>query len=180
VSAAEAVPAQRGPEMSDLLGRAYNAARGYLDTARGRLEEIDSRAQAELERALPREAGSAPAAADDPFVRAAAKIAAAQESLTAQREEQKQRQNAETVSGSSPTDPITTAYKILGVPQGSDYPTVQAAVEQLRARCAPSRFPDGSAEQAEAQVILQHVDQAYQVLQEAIAPHGGRFDKLEL
>ena len=41
--------------MSDLLGRAYQVAKGYLDSARSRLEEIDARAQDELRRSLPRE-----------------------------------------------------------------------------------------------------------------------------
>ena len=173
--------------MSDLLGRAYQAAKGYLDSARGRLEEIDARAQDELRRTLPREdvpgppgSGGGGATDSDPFARAAAKIAAAQERVAAQRQEV-ERRAAATEPPAPPPDPVTTAYKIVGVPVGSDYLTVESAVNKLRQRCAPTRFPDGSAEQAEAQVILQRVEEAFRVLKNALGPAGGgRFDKLEL
>lgn len=176
--------------MADLLGRAYQVAKGYLDAARGRLEEIDAQAQDELRQSLPRESrvanGGAQQAApartspDDPFLRAQAKIAAAQARVAAQRQEQ-ERQASVNAPPPLPPDPIMTAYKIIGVPADSDYPTVRAAVDQLRARCAPARFPDGSSEQAEARVILQRVEEAFQVLQNALPDQAGsRFDKLEL
>ena len=175
--------------MSDLLGRAYQVAKGYLDSARGRLEEIDARAQEELRRALPRESPDAapPASntggggADDSFARAAAKIAAAQARVAAQRQEAERRAPATVPPPESPQDPARTAYQIIGVPIGSDYLTVEAAVNKLRERCSPTRFPDGSAEQADAQVILQRVEEAFAVLKNALGPAaGGRFDKLEL
>lgn len=180
--------------MSDLLGRAYSVAKGYLDNARERLESVDARAQEEMRRALPREGwdvtpptpntppapssgGAGSVGEDDPFARAAAKIAAAQAQAGAQRQELERRDQATT----PPPDPVTTAYKIIGVPAGSDFDTVRAAVDQLRARCAPARFPDGSQEQAEARVILQRVEEAFHVLQNALpAQSGSRFDKLEL
>lgn len=174
--------------MADLLGRAYQVAKTYLDAARSRLEEIDARAQDELRQSLPREASSplppaasAPAAVDDPFARAQAKIATAQQRVAAQRQEQERRQTANDPPPALPSDPVTTAYKIIGVPAGSDIAAVRAAVDQLRARCAPTRFPAGSSEQAEAQVILQRVEEAYHVLQNALPTEpGSRFDKLEL
>jgi hypothetical protein len=174
--------------MSDLLGRAYSVAKGYLDNARERLETVDAQAQEEMRRALPREGGDVPPQAPtsgrvgtseetDPFARAAAKIAAAQAQAGAQRQELERRDQATT----PPPDPVATAYKIIGVPAGSDFETVRAAVDQLRARCAPARFPDGSNEQAEARVILQRVEEAFHVLQNALpAQNGSRFDKLEL
>ena len=171
--------------MSDLLGRAYQVAKSYLDSARGRLEEIDARAQEELRRSLPREdspAASHPSGVlnNDPFARAAAKIAEAQQRVTAQRQEKEQREAA-TAPPPAPPDPVTTAYKIIGVPDGSDYLTVESAVNKLRERCAPTRFPAGSVEQAEARVILIRVEEAFTVLKNALGPTaGGRFDKLEL
>ena len=181
--------------MTDLLGRAYQVAKGYLDTARGRLEEIDARAQEELRRALPREgvpslappelgaggASGAGAASDaDPFARAAAKIAVAQARVAAQHQELERRERA-TAPPEPPADPVRTAYKIIGIPNGSDYLTVESAVNTLRQRCSPTRFPDGSAEQADAQVILQRVEEAFAVLKNALEPtSGSRFDKLEL
>ena len=169
--------------MADLLGRAYQVAKTYLDSARGRLEEIDARAQEELRRSLPREAaprapnsGGAGGYGDDPFERASAKIAEAQQRVAAQRQEVEQREAA-----TIPPDPVATAYKIIGVPNGSDYLTVESAVNKLRERCAPTRFPQGSAEQADAQVILQRVEEAFTVLKNSLGPAGGgRFDKLEL
>ncbi len=175
--------------MSDLLGRAYVVAKSYLDAARERLETVDAQAQAELRRALPRESGADPfpapaparaGEADDPFARASAKIASAQARVAAQRQELQQREQA-TAAPPAPADPVATAYKIIGVPAGSDYDTVRTAVDQLRARCAPTRFPAGSSEQAEAHVILQRVEEAFHVLQNALGTQsGGRFDKLEL
>ena len=114
-----------------------------------------------------------------PFARAAAKIAAAQARVAAQRQEVERRERA--TNAEPPADPVQTAYKIIGVPHGSDYLTVESAVNKLRERCAPTRFPDGSAEQAEARVILQRVEEAFSVLKNALGTAGGgRFDKLEL
>ena len=119
-----------------------------------------------MRRALPRE--EVPPArqfwgsrsGDDPFARAAAKIAAAQERVAAQRQETERRERA-AASPEPPTDPVRTAYKIIGVPNGSDFLTVEWAVNKLRERCSPTRFPNGSSEQADAQVILQRVEEAF-------------------
>ena len=167
--------------MADILGRAYQVAKSYLDSARSRLEDIDARAQEELRQSLPRESATpVSSAVDNPFARAQAKVAAAQQRVAAQRQQQQQ-QEAALAAPPPPSDPLTTAYKIIGVPAGSDFPTVRSAVDQLRARCAPARFPDGSSEQAEAKVILQRVEEAFQVLQNALPTQpGSRFDKLEL
>ncbi len=159
--------------MTNLLGRSLRLAKTYLDEAKGRVSEISENAQEELTRALDRsdiKAGlSSP---DDPMARAQAKIAATRGETAAWTESRPASQ--------TPTDPIQTAYKIIGVPAGSDYLTVQTAVNRLRERCAPSRFPNGSIEQSQSQTILQKVEEAYQVLQAVLDPGAGRFDKLEL
>jgi len=159
--------------MTNLLGRSLRLAKTYLDEAKGRVGEISESAQEELTRALDRsdiKAGlSSP---DDPMARAQAKIAATRGETAAWTESRPVSQ--------TPTDPIQTAYKIIGVPAGSDYLTVQTAVNRLRERCAPSRFPNGSIEQSQSQTILQKVEEAYQVLQAVLDPGAGRFDKLEL
>ena len=160
--------------MSNLLGRSLRLAKTYLDEAKGRVEDISQAAQDELTKALDRsDIQSGLASPDDPMARAQAKIAAA-------RGETAVRTEARPVSQTTTTDPIQTAYKIIGVPPGSDYLTVQTAVNKLRERCAPSRFPNGSVEQSESQMILQKVEEAYQVLQKELDPGAGRFDKLEL
>ncbi len=170
--------------MSDIPQRVVRVARAYLDAARDRLGEIDARAQEELSRSLThddvRVPDPPPASSDDPMERARAKIAAAQASITA-RGELSASQFQAVVPGSvdSAPNPVTTAYKIIGVPAGSDFAAVQQAVTKLRERCAPTRFPDGSEEQAEAKVILQRVEEAYQMLSNTLNPGSGRFDKLE-
>jgi curved DNA-binding protein CbpA len=68
----------------------------------------------------------------------------------------------------------------MGVPVGSDLVTVQAAYEKLARRCDPRRFPDGSTEQKEAELILKRVNAAYEVLKKRLDPTESRFGKLEL
>lgn len=168
--------------MTGIPSRVYNIAKAYLDAAKDRLGEIDSSAQEELSRSLGRDGYNIPdpppASSDDPMERARAKIAAAQRMAGDRREfSVSQTSNAGIPAPSS--DPVATAYKIIGVQPGSDYPTVQKAVANLRERCSPARFPAGSDEQAEAQIIAQRVEEAYQVLGNALNPEAGRFDRLE-
>lgn len=169
--------------MADLLGRSFRLAKTYLDAAKGRLEEVSSTAQEELTRALNRDdIQQGLASSADPMERAQAKIAAAQ-SAAAQTKESSSGLYTPvlaTPATTSQTDPIQTAYKILGIPPGSDFLAVQTAANKLRERCAPARFPDGTQEQTEARMILQKVEEAFQVLQNALDPGAGRFDKLEI
>ncbi len=166
--------------MADLLGRSFRLAKTYLNEAKGRLNDITADAQDELTKALNRDDIQAGLASpDDPMERAQAKINAARGTAAGQRELSPGRY-APAPPPVSQTDPMQTAYKILGVPPGSDFLTVQAAANKLRERCAPSRFADGTQEQAEARMILQKVEEAYQVLQNALDPGAGRFDKLEI
>ena len=169
--------------MADLLGRSFRLAKTYLDAAKGRLDEVSSTAQEELTRALNRDdIQQGLSSSDDPMERAQAKIAAARQASVSQKELTPGRDApASPPAPASPlTDPMQTAYKILGIPPGSDFLTVQTAANKLRERCAPSRFPDGAQEQTEAKMILQKVEEAYQVLQNALDPGAGRFDKLEI
>ncbi len=170
--------------MSDLFGRSFRLAKTYLDAAKGRLDEVSQSAQEELTRALNRDDIQAGlSASDDPMERAQAKINAARQASAA-RESLSPASAAPMPGPTSPSatqsDPTLTAYKILGIPPGSDFLTVQTAANKLRERCALSRFPDGTAEQNEARIILQKVEEAYQVLQNALDPGAGRFDKLEI
>lgn len=168
--------------MGDLFGRSLRIAKTFLEDAKGRLGEISTDAQEELTRALNRDdiqAGLSSSA--DPMERAQAKIAAARQTAMSQRESSPGRfAPTPPPAATKPTDPTQTAYKILGIPAGSDFLTVQTAANKLRERCAVSRFANGSQEQEEARIILQKVEEAYQVLQNALDPGAGRFDKLEL
>ena len=158
--------------MSNLSGRLLRLTQSYLEAAKERLGEIDARAQEELTRALNRDDIQAGlSSSDDPMERAQAKLNAARQTASA-------RQELPPTVGQ--TDPIQTAYKIIGIPPGSDFLTVQTAVNKLRERCDPSHFLPGSQEQSEARMILQKVEEAYQTLQNALDPGASRFDKLEL
>ncbi len=170
--------------MSDIPGRLYNVARAYLGAAKERLDTLDARAQEELSNALTHDdlpGVSAPASSSDPLERARAKIAAVQGQSVARRELAPASASMPAPPGSQPsTDPVQTAYKILGLPPGSDYLAVQSAVDKLRRRCDPVRFPAGSEEQSEAQLILAKVEEAHQLLRTSMNEGMGRFDKLEL
>ena len=166
--------------------RIYQLAKSYLDAAIERLGEIDNRAQAELDKALA-PGGTAAAglsASDDPMDRAAAKIAASRGDVAARGELRPERYNFSTSDPSAATgpdpDPIQTAYRVIGVPVGSDMATVDAAVAKLRERAAPERFAEGSQERDDAARIQGRVDNAYAVLQDAHGVEKNRFDRLEL
>ena len=165
--------------MSDLSGRLFNVAKAYLNSAKERLSEIDAQAQEELSRALNYEDRTGVTASADPMERARAKIASAQTMALAQRDMQAEVTQASPAPALT-TDPVHTAYKVLGLPQGADSASVQDAVERLRERCAPSKFPDGSPERSEAVLLLSKVEDANQMLRASLNAGAGRFDKLEI
>jgi hypothetical protein len=76
--------------------------------------------------------------------------------------------------------PLSHHYRVLGVEEGSDFSTVQAAYSKLAARCSPERFAEGSEEQKTVAEIRKRVDHSYDVLRDALDATAGRFDKLEL
>lgn len=173
--------------MSDIPGRLYNVARAYLGAAKERLDTLDARAQEELSRALTHDdlpGTAAPAVSSDPMERARAKIAAYQGQAGARRELVPASESTPSTHASPAprpsTDPVQTAYRILGLPPGSDYLAVQSATDKLRRRCDPARFPAGSEEQAEAQTILAKVEEAHQLLRASLNEGLSRFDKLEI
>jgi hypothetical protein len=170
-----------------IADRLYNIAKGHLDRARETWDQIDSAAQRELDEYTGRADMSA-------FDRAQAKIAA----LDAQRNvaqpvnlppSQRPLRQAppapvesapqQTASG-RPLATIQAAYQIIGVPPGSDFETVCNAYQQLIDRAQPNRFPEGSAEQAEAQRIERRIKAAYMMLADELSPADDRFDRLEL
>lgn len=158
--------------MSDIPGRIFNIAKSYLDAAKDRLAEIDTAAQTELDKAMSHDDFSTPAPSD-PMERARQKIARTQGENTA-------RQEMPPPGVSDVPDPMQIAYKVIGVPQGSDYLTVESAVNKLRERVDPSKFPSGSQEQAEAKIIGERVEEAFRTLRASLDPNAGRFDRLEI
>ncbi len=106
---------------------------------------LDARAQAELSNALTHDdlpGTAAPSVSSDPMERARAKIAALQGQSAAQQE----LKPASDAGPTSPapglaTDPVQTAYKILGLPPGSGYLDVGSRVDELRSTVRPGALP---------------------------------------
>jgi hypothetical protein len=57
---------------------------------------------------------------------------------------------------------------------------VQSEYEKLSRRCDPRRFPEGSDEQKQADLILGRVNASYEALRRRLDPTENRFGKLEL
>jgi len=75
---------------------------------------------------------------------------------------------------------ILSAYRVLGVQNGSDIAVVRAAYTKLIRRADPGRFPEGSEESNQASEIRKRVDLAYETLQKALDPSSKRFRQLEI
>ena len=186
--------------------RAYRVARAYLDKVRNRIDDaLDERltdAEAELRGeadtpppGAPRTAaGSRPAAprasgsvddtsADAMFRRAQEKIRAARSEIDAR--EATVRDDGATpppISNPQPqsaSDPNASDFRVLGIPFDADFSAVQSAYEKIARRCDPRRFPDGSREQQDAQLILERVNVAYENLRKRLDPTESRFARLE-
>jgi len=167
--------------------RLYNLAKSYLDSARTRWDEVDPAAQQELDNAV-----SSPALTA--WERAQAKINAAKAGNQAANEVHPPSTlpPAQTSSASNPSliqtaasqpsqNALAAAYKILGVPEGSDLLTVQKAYRDLQKKADPATFPEGSQDRKLAQDLHRRVNTAYMLLANSLsAPSDDRFDRLEL
>lgn len=190
--------------VSDILNRSFRLGKAYVDRVRDAIDDKLTDAEKGVAKdELDRDPGDAPdsfsrgnAYDNDPDAlmrRAEERIAAARRSADASLELARTRsESANPAPTPAPTsttesntqamqeDPDATDYKVLGLAPGSDYPSVQAAYEKLAARCDPRRFPDDSAEQKQAEVILARVNTAYENLRKRLSPTESRFAKLEL
>jgi hypothetical protein len=167
--------------------RIVKLSKSYMGQVRERIDGALSERELAL-RELETGSGSAPisssSSGSDPdslMRRAEEKIAAARREMDASRE---LRPASAPVTASTPTpsatlDPDAAHYKILGVPPGSDYATVQAAFEKLTARLDANRF-ENETDKAEAGKILERVNSAYDSLRSKLDPTQNRFGKLEL
>lgn len=190
--------------MSDILNRSFRLGKAYVDRVRDAIDDKLTDAEKGVAKdELDRDPGDAPdsfsrgnAYDNDPDAlmrRAEERIAAARRSADASLELARSRSEAASTTSRQqeaapttpkvqklPEDPDASDYKVLGLEPGSDYPSVQASYEKLAARCDPRRFPDGSAEQKQAEVILARVNTAYENLRKRLSPTESRFAKLEL
>jgi hypothetical protein len=184
--------------------RLYNLAKGHLDTLLERWEEIDTHAKQQIDSVLMNSSDTNNMSAWD---RAMGKINSANaakelEPASSQIDLNQPTANQNDVEalkaqliarGEYPDKPqiamqatpveqntVVDAYKILGVPVGTDYLTIKSTYQQLKERAAPERFPENSAERAAAQDIQQRIDKAFMILTNSLSPGSARFDRLEL
>jgi DnaJ-domain-containing protein 1 len=171
--------------------RIRNIAVSQLGAIKDRIDRIDAEMEEEHARQLTRRQSERDAKneLDDPFdlrsnLRTPEEIATGRtkEAPSSTRTLASSPQTESRVSPvkAAPVNPLTHHYKVLGVDEGSDFQTVQAAYSKLAARCSPDRFPDNSEEQKTVIEIRQRVDSSYNSLRDALDPTSGRFDKLEL
>lgn len=74
---------------------------------------------------------------------------------------------------------ISRAYRVLGLPEGTELAQVRRTYRELIARSAPNRFPEGSPERAKAAQIQQRIEEAYQTLLLHLDPTAQRFRNLQ-
>lgn len=169
-----------------LADRVYNLAKGYIDKASQRWDDIDDKARKELEGYMATPELTA-------FERAQRKIDnASNASLPASaRPTEAHRDTLDDVPpGYEPPIPqiaapsqaatIDAAYRILGVPVGSDFATVKRAYDTLRERTARVKVRPGTAEQEQASRIERRAMAAYMLLAQTLKPNDDRFDRLEI
>ena len=80
----------------------------------------------------------------------------------------------------STSDPLDEHFRLLGLPSGSDFATVQATYEKLEERCKPDRFPSGTPESKELDEIRTRLETSFNALRKALDPTARRFDLIEI
>lgn len=171
------------PDRLGRLGKAYVGA--IKDKIDSELSEREA-AMSELEgspvptrsgKAVPPPPTSELSDVDSLMRRAEEKIASARRELEARQE-----LAPPTATAPTPVDasPLAADYRVLGLSKGAGLSELQAAYDDLTRRSDPKRFPEGSAEQAQARKILERVNQAYENIRKEKNPTEDRFAKLEL
>ncbi|GBC95089.1 hypothetical protein HRbin16_00876 [bacterium HR16] len=144
--------------------------KGYMKTARERLDELEAElnARRELEDYL--EPGSGidvhlPPETAPPQARST------QPPLE---------QGRATSSAPPMSSDILAHFRLLGIPPNADLHQAQEAYKRLMERAKPGRFPEGSEERQRAEQICQRIQQAYDAVRQYLDPTSARFDRLEI
>jgi DnaJ-domain-containing protein 1 len=151
--------------------RVTRIARGYLDQITDRLEEIEREmdrqgkaradAQSELQEALdpanPRRWPSSAASKVNPSAG---------------------NSSAETSSTSQSEWNLSQCYKVLGLPDGTDFALVRRTYNDLMKKCDPARFPADSEEHQKATQLRMQIDRAYKIMLKHFDPSAERFGEL--
>ncbi len=139
--------------------------KGYMKTARERLDELEAElnARRELEDYLEPAAGTP-------------ETAPPQARSTQPPVEQGR------ATGSAPPMPsdLLAHFRLLGIPPNADIHQAQEAYQRLMERAKPERFPEGSEERRRAEQIRQRIQQAYDAVRQYLDPTSARFDRLEI
>jgi hypothetical protein len=153
--------------------RFIHIAKGWVDKATQRWDELDAQAQQELDS---RANQPTPPAWD----RAKAKIDAGLARAAANNAATPQTTPIAPIQSPAAATTVDAAYRVLGLAPGSDYPSVQATYRKLIARVDPAKFAEGTPDQTKARDIERRINAAYMTLTDALAPTDDRFDRLEL
>lgn len=168
-----------------IADRVFNLAKGYLDKASQRWDEIDEKARQELEDYMEGPESSA-------FDRAQKKIEAAEQHVRASKQLHEPIHDTldDRPAGYEPPIPkiappsqpstVEAAYRVLGVPIGSDFNAVKKAYDTLKDRMNRVKFKPDSSEEEQARRIMRRASAAYMLLAQTLKPDDDRFDRLEL
>jgi len=158
-----------------IADRIYNLAKGYVDKATSRWDEIDDAAKRELD------TYSGAQSQRSAYERAQAKIEQMR-AANAQSKDSMDSYAPPIPSIAPPQMPSTmeAAYRVLGVPFGSNIKTVKTAYDNLRDKIDQAKFAEGSDEQKKAQKIAQRATAAYMCLCENLDSDSDRFGRLEI
>jgi DnaJ-domain-containing protein 1 len=155
----------------DFTRRVRRIIKGYMKSARERLDELEAELNARRE-------------LEDYLKPAAEPTSPPAESST----------SASTSSRSTPlpgesgapsqtpqmSPELLSHFRLLGIPPNADIRQAQAAYKQLMERAKPDRFPEGSEERRRAQQLCQRIQQAYDAVRQHLDPTSARFDRLEI
>lgn len=153
--------------------------KGYMKTARERLDELEAElnARRELEDYLEPGGSTGVNLPPETALPPADAPAAASETRTMQPSVEQG-----TIKSNAPQMPsdLLAHFRLLGIPPNADIRQAQEAYKQLMERANPERFPEGSEERRRAEQICQRIQQAYDAVRQYLDPTSARFDRLEI
>jgi DnaJ-domain-containing protein 1 len=152
--------------------------KGYMRTARERLDELEAElnARRELEDYLEPASGTGANLPPETALPADTPVTS-----SSTRSTQTPAEQGSTVGNTlqMPAD-LLAHFRLLGIPPNADLRQAREAYQKLMERANPQRFPEGSAERRRAEQICQRIQQAYDAVRQYLDPTSARFDRLEI
>lgn len=158
--------------MARRIGR---IVKGYMKSARERLDELEAElnARRELEEYLEPGGGSGGPLPPDSTARTSTEVPPVRTPPTT-------RQEGAPASAPPLSEDLQAHFRLLGIPPNADLRQAQEAYRQLMERADPERFPEGSEERRRAEQIRQRIQEAYDAVRHHLDPTSARFDRLEI